>query len=105
VLPPGGFCRLVFGNAGQNNRVTVGKFSHQRQASADSLHSPAENGNQQVAAPFDLRDAFLADIEGFCDLLLCNLARPAQFLQRHFLGNELGGASLDFPGAALGLVG
>jgi hypothetical protein len=27
----------------------------------------------------------------------CNLARPAQFLQRHFLGNELGGASLDFP--------
>jgi len=78
----------------QNNRVTVGKFSHQRQASAHSLHSPAESGNQKVAAPFDLRDAFLAEIEGFCDLLLCNLARPAQFLQRHFLGNELGGASL-----------
>src|SRR5271157_2785414 len=56
--------RIVFGNAGQNNRRTVGEFSDKRQVSAHGLDGLPESGKQEIAPLFKTRNTVLSDTEG-----------------------------------------
>jgi len=85
---------LDFGNAGQDHRAAVGKFSYQRQTSAHGLHGLPQSRKQKVAPFFEFGNAVLADPESLGHPYLSELARAPQVLQRHFLGDELGRARL-----------
>ena len=52
-----------------------------------------------VGALFDLGNLFLRDPESFRRANLCHLARTAQSLQGHLLGDQLAGALFDLAAA------
>src|SRR5260370_30267364 len=89
--------RLLFGSshAGQNNWLTVGKFSHKRQLAAHGLNGLAESGKQEIAALFETRNTVLGYTESLGHANLRELAGVPQFAQGHFLGNQLSGAGFD----------
>src|SRR5258708_3108481 len=86
--------RLIPSYARQYNGRTVGEFSHQRQASPHPFHGLPESGNQQIGAFFELGNAILADAQSLGHAYLRELARAPEFLQGHFLGDELSRAGL-----------
>ena len=94
--------RLVSRNAGQDHRIAVGEFSHQRQASAHGLNGLPQSGNHQIGALFKLGNTVLPDSEFLGHANLSEPADVAKFLQSHFLGDELNRASrhLLAPGGA-----
>ena len=72
---------IVFGNAGQNNRLTVREFSHKRQTPAHGLDGLPERGQQKIAALLKPRHAVLGDAELFGDPDLRELPCVPQFAQ------------------------
>ena len=87
--------RIIFGNAGQNHRGTVGKLGDQRKIPAHRLNGLSESGQQEIAPLFKARNTVLGDPERLGHLYLRELARVPQFAQGHFLGNQLSRAGLD----------
>ena len=65
---------IAFGDAGQNNRLTVGEFGHQRQVPAHGLDGLPERGKQQIAALFEARNTVLGDPKRLGYLYLSELA-------------------------------
>src|SRR6476661_6620978 len=85
----------IFGDAGENDRLTVGKLSYERQVSAHGLDGLSKRGEQQIAALFKARNAVLRDPESFGHPDLRELARLPQLAQGHLLGDQLSSARLD----------
>src|SRR6516165_2966489 len=84
-----------FGNTRQDDWLPIWKFGDKGEVSSHGLDIAPQRGDQEVAALFDLRDAFLSNAQGLGDLLLRELARFPNLPERHFLSNELGCAGLD----------
>jgi hypothetical protein len=88
--------RIILGNAGQNHWRTVGKLGDKRKIPAHGLDRFSERGQQQIAPLFEARNTVLGDPERLGHLYLRELARVPQFAQSHLLGDQPGGAGLDF---------
>jgi len=87
--------RIVFGDAGQGDRRAVREFRDKRQRPTHRFNGLPQRGNHQVRAFFELGNAVLPDAELLGHADLRELACAPEFLQRHFLRDELGRAGLN----------
>ena len=75
TLPYGPGGRRLFGNTRQDDWLPIWKFGDKGEVSSHGLDIAPQRGDQEVAALFDLRDAFLSNAQRLGDLLLRELAR------------------------------
>jgi hypothetical protein len=92
-----GWFRIVaiLDNAGQDDRVAVGKLGDQGEFAARRLDIARQGKEQNVGAFFKARHGVLGNAQAF-DADLRELAGVAQLLSGHLLGYELVRAGLYF---------
>ena len=93
-----GWFRIVaiLDNAGQDDRVAVGKLDDQGEFPAHRLDIARQGREQNVGAFFKARHGVLGNAQAFGDADLRELAGVAQLLSGHLLGYELVRAGLYF---------
>ena len=79
----------------ENGRRAVREFRDKRQRPAHRFNGLPQSGNHQVRAFFELGHTVLPDAELLGHTDLREFACAPEFLQRHFLRDELGRTGLN----------